>query len=122
MRHLTYLAVLAFCLLCTAPLAVWRWRSVLADLRRLTVTFGVTFVVFVAWDLYAIHAGHWSYDRGRTTGVLLPWSLPLEEALFFVVVPLCIVLTFEAVDTLLSRGRSRRTPQPTGDSSGHGRR
>jgi lycopene cyclase domain-containing protein len=107
MRHLTYLAVLAFCLLCTAPLAVWLRRSVFADVRRLALTFGVTFVVFVTWDLYAIHAGHWSYDRGRTTGVVLPGSLPLEEALFFVVVPLCIVLTFEAVDALVSRGRRR---------------
>lgn len=103
MRHLTYLAVLVFCLLCTAPLAGWLRRRVFGDLRRLGFSILTTFVVFASWDVYAIHAGHWSYDRDLTTGVLLPGRLPLEEGLFFVVVPLCMVLTFEAVAALTDR-------------------
>lgn len=35
--------------------------------------------------------------HGQTTGVLLPGHLPLEEALYFVVIPTCAVLGFEAV-------------------------
>lgn len=112
MSHLTYLAILAFCLVCTAPLNVLLRHRVFANLLRLGLCLLTTFIVFTSWDLYAIHAGHWAYDRGRTTGVLLPGRLPLEEALFFVVVPLCVVLTFEAVDRL-SRQRpgSPRDPQ-----------
>jgi lycopene cyclase domain-containing protein len=53
--------------------------------------------VFVAWDLAAIAAGQWTFDRAQTTGVLLPGRLPLEELLFFVVIPVCAVLTLEAV-------------------------
>ena len=114
MRHLTYLAVLAFCLACTAPLAVWLRRQVFGDVRRLGLTLLAPFVVFTGWDLYAVHAGHWSYDRDLTTGILLPGQLPLEEALFFVVVPLCMVLTFEAVDTLLHRASRARAISAAG--------
>jgi lycopene cyclase domain-containing protein len=53
--------------------------------------------VFVGWDLYAIAAGHWTFDAEQTTGVALPGELPVEELLFFVVVPVCSLLSFEAV-------------------------
>ncbi|MEI2726722.1 MAG: lycopene cyclase domain-containing protein [Verrucomicrobiota bacterium] len=54
-------------------------------------------VVFVVWDLYAIASGHWWFDPYRTTGVVLPGDLPLDELLFFVVIPVCAVLSLEAV-------------------------
>jgi len=57
--------------------------------------------VFVAWDLYAISVGHWTYDLHRMTGVLLPGGLPLDEVLFFVVTPTCAILAFEAVRHLV---------------------
>ena len=63
-------------------------------------------MVFVGWDLAALAAGHWSYDDGQLVGVWLPGHLPLEELLFFLVVPLCSVLAFEAVRTVLARRRS----------------
>ena len=55
------------------------------------------FVVFVAWVLYAIAQGHWHYSGELTLGVRLPGGIPVEEVLFFLVVPLCAVLAFEAV-------------------------
>ena len=54
-------------------------------------------VVFCLWDLYAIASGHWTFDPERTTGVLLPGGLPLDEVLFFVVIPIAALLTLEAV-------------------------
>jgi lycopene cyclase domain-containing protein len=65
--------------------------------RRLLLTLMPVVVVFVSWDCYAIARHHWSYDRAQTSGVLLPGRLPLEELLFFVVIPVCAVLTIEAV-------------------------
>ena len=97
MRHLAYLAVLAFCLLGTLPLELWLGVRVYRRARRLLLTLVPVVAVFVVWDLYAIAAGHWTFDPAQTTGVLLPGDLPLEELLFFVVVPVCAVLAFEAV-------------------------
>ena len=97
MRHLAYVAVLAFCLLGTLPLELWLGVRVYRQWKRLLLTLLPVVAVFVVWDLYAISAGHWTFDEEQTTGVVLPGSLPLDELLFFVVVPTCALLSVEAV-------------------------
>jgi lycopene cyclase domain-containing protein len=103
MRHLTYLAVLAGCLVGALWLEPVLRVGVLRQWRRLLLTTVPVVLVFGGWDLAAIAAHHWSYDRAQTTGVLLPGRLPLEELLFFVVVPVCAILGFEAVRKRLKR-------------------
>lgn len=97
MRHLSYVAVLAFCVVGTLPLELWLGVRVYRQWKRLLLTLLPVVAVFVVWDLYAISAGHWTFDEDQTTGVLLPGSLPLDELLFFVVVPTCALLSVEAV-------------------------
>ena len=97
MRHLSYLAVLAFCLLGTLPLELWLGVRVYRQPRRLLLTLLPVVAVFYLWDLYAIAAEHWSFDPAQTVGLVLPGGVPVEELLFFVVVPTCAVLAFEAV-------------------------
>jgi lycopene cyclase domain-containing protein len=97
MGHLTYLGLLAGCLLVTAPLELVLRVRVYARWRRFLLAVLPTFVVFVVWVLYAIAQGHWQYDADLILGVRLPGGIPLEEVLFFLVVPLCAVLAFEAV-------------------------
>ena len=89
--------MLAFCVVGTLPLEVWLGVRVYRQARRLLLTLLPVVPVFVVWDLYAIAAGHWFFDPGQTLGVLLPGGLPVEEVLFFLVVPTCAVLSFEAV-------------------------
>ncbi|GAB3517042.1 lycopene cyclase domain-containing protein [Phytohabitans suffuscus] len=101
MRHLTYLAVLAGCLAGALWLEPALRVGVLRQWRRLLVTLAPVVAVFVAWDLLAIAAGHWTFDPAQTTGVVFPGGLPLDELLFFVVVPICAVLGFEAVRKVL---------------------
>jgi lycopene cyclase domain-containing protein len=97
MGHLTYLALLVGCLVVTAPLELVLRVRVYARWRRLLLAVLPTFGVFVAWVLYAIHQGHWDYDAEQTLDVRLPGGIPVEEVLFFLVVPVCAVLAFEAV-------------------------
>jgi lycopene cyclase domain-containing protein len=97
MRHLTYLGLLAGCLLVTAPLELVLRVRVYARWKRFLLAVLPEFMLFVAWVLYAIAQGHWHYDSERILGVRLPGGIPLEEVLFFLVVPLCAVLAFEAV-------------------------
>jgi lycopene cyclase domain-containing protein len=92
-----YLGVLGFCLLVTLPLELVLGVRVYARWRRLLLTLLPVVPVFVAWDVYAVAAGHWDFDPAQTTGVLLPGEVPLEELLFFLVVPVCAVMTLEAV-------------------------
>jgi lycopene cyclase domain-containing protein len=103
MAHLTYLAVLAGCLLGAVWLEPVLRVGVLRQWRRLLLTLVPVVLVFGGWDIAAIAAHYWSYDRAQTTGVLLPGRLPLEELLFFIVVPVCAILGFEAVRKRLRR-------------------
>jgi lycopene cyclase domain-containing protein len=103
MRHLAYLLVLAGCLLSAIWLEPVLKVNVLRRWRRLLLTLLPVMIVFVLWDLAAIAAGHWTFDPEQTTGVLFPGGLPLDELLFFVVVPICAVLGFEAVRAVLRR-------------------
>ena len=97
MRELTYLGLLVGCLVVTAPLELVLRVRVYARWRRFLLAVLPEFVVFVAWVLYAIAQGHWGYSDVRTLGVRLPGGIPVEEVLFFLVVPLCAVLALEAV-------------------------
>ncbi len=97
MNHLTYLGVLAFILIGTGWLEVVLRTRVYARWRRLLLTLLPVVAVFVVWDLYAIAAGHWWFDPEQTTGIVFPGGIPIEEILFFVVVPLAALLTLEAV-------------------------
>ena len=62
-------------------------------------------IIFSIWDLVGIYRDHWSYNARFVTGIELPLGLPLEELLFFVVIPVCGLLTYEAVGTII---RARR--------------
>jgi lycopene cyclase domain-containing protein len=97
MGQLTYLALLAGCLVVTAPLELLLRVRVYPRWRRLLVAVAPEFAVFVVWVLYAIAQGHWDYSDVLTLGVRLPGGIPVEEVLFFLVVPLCSVLALEAV-------------------------
>jgi lycopene cyclase domain-containing protein len=107
MRQLTYLALLAGCLLGTLPLELVLRVRVYARWRRLLGTLVPGLVLGVAWDLYAVRRGHWHFDHRYLTGLELA-GLPVEEVLFFVVIPICAILTLEAV-------ARRRPGWPIGD-------
>lgn len=92
-----YLLVLAGCLVVTLPLELVLRVGVYAQWRRLLGVLAPVVVLFGAEDLLAIHERLWSYDGRYLIGVALPGTLPVEEVLFFLVIPLCAILTYEAV-------------------------
>ena len=102
-----YLAILAACLLVTLPLELVIGARVYRRPRRLLRAVAPAVVVFVAWDVIAIDRAHWRYNPSYVTGWKLPGALPIEELAFFVVIPLCALLTYEAVTIVLAAVRRR---------------
>lgn len=94
-RRASYLAVLAGCAAGTLPLEP-RSRVYRQSGRWLAAVAPVA-AAFAAWDAAAFRAGWWDVDPEQTTGVVLPGGLPLEEGLFFAVIPTCALLALEAV-------------------------
>jgi lycopene cyclase domain-containing protein len=95
--HATYLILLGACVLGTLPLEFVLHTRVYAQWTRLIATLVPVVVIFGGWDLLAIHQHTWSYNRRYLVGVTLPGHLPLEELLFFLVIPTCAILALEAV-------------------------
>jgi lycopene cyclase domain-containing protein len=104
MDHLQYLLLLAGCLAVTLPLELSGARVYRRPGRLGRAVLPVA-AVFVAWDVLAIAGGAWRYNPRYLTGLTLPLALPLEEALFFLVIPVCAVLTFETVQRLSGDGQ-----------------
>jgi lycopene cyclase domain-containing protein len=89
------------CLVVTLPLELVIGARVYRSPRRLLRALVVPFLLFSAWDVVAIERGHWWFSPTYTTGWALPGDLPIEELVFFVAIPLCTLLTFEAVRKIL---------------------
>lgn len=100
-----YLVLMAACLVVTLPLELVFGARVWRRPRRLLAAMAVPVALFVVWDVVAIDRGLWSYSERYTTGWMLPFSFPVEELVFFLVIPICGLLTLEAVRSLLGRRR-----------------
>ena len=107
MDHFQYLLLMAACLVLTAPLELLGARVYRQPARLARAVLPVA-VVFLAWDAIAIAAGVWTYNPRYITGVRLPFAVPVEELVFFLVVPVCAILTYGCVQAMLARGHQRR--------------
>lgn len=91
-----YLALMGGCLLLTLPLEFVFRARVYRRPQRVLRAMALPVALFVVWDVVAIAREHWSFTARYVTGWELPGSLPVEEFAFFVVIPICALLTFEA--------------------------
>lgn len=101
MSSFEYLALMGACLLITLPLELLfsarvyrRWKLLLGSLIPVILVFSL-------WDIIAISRDHWTYNKQFVTGIHLG-NLPLEEIVFFIVIPICALLSYEAVGTVLN--------------------
>lgn len=97
-----YLLLMAGCLLITLPLELLMGARVYRQPLRLVQAVLTTAILFSIWDIVAIQYDFWSYSSLFTTGVMLPFRYPLEELVFFLVIPICALLTYEAVGRVLT--------------------
>jgi lycopene cyclase domain-containing protein len=100
-----YLLLLGGCLLVTLPLELVLGARVWRRPRRLLAALVPVVVLCTLWDVVAIAGDWWRYSARYTTGWMLPAGLPVEELAFFVVIPICSILTLEGVRAVLARVR-----------------
>lgn len=53
-------------------------------------------VLYIIWDSYFTKQGVWSFNENYITGIKY-FDLPLEEILFFFIVPYCCVFIYECI-------------------------
>lgn len=101
-----YLLLLGGCLLITLPLEFFG-DGVYRQPRRLLRAMLPVVAVFLVWDAIAIVLQVWHYNPRFISGINVPF-MPLEEMLFFIVIPLCGLLTYNVVTASLARMKRRR--------------
>ena len=100
MKQFAYLGVLAVCLLGTGLLEVFLRARVYRRWLRLILTLVPIVFIFTHWDIYAISQNHWTFDPDYVTGIIAVANVPLEEVCFFIAIPICSILTLEAVRSM----------------------
>ena len=53
-------------------------------------------IVFIAWDIYFVKNGVWGFNNDYLSEVYV-FNLPIEEVLFFVIIPYCCMFIYEVV-------------------------
>ncbi|NMB72119.1 MAG: lycopene cyclase domain-containing protein [Bacteroidales bacterium] len=56
----------------------------------------ITAFLFILWDILFTHLGVWSFNRQYLSGIYV-FNLPVEEILFFMVVPYAALFTYEVL-------------------------
>jgi lycopene beta-cyclase len=98
-----YLILMGLCLVITLPLEFLFGARVWRRPRRLLAAMVIPVAIFLVWDVIAIARDNWTYNSAYVTGWDLPFDLPVEELAFFLVIPICSLLTLEAVRRVLGR-------------------
>lgn len=57
----------------------------------------LTSAIFIPWDVYFTHAGIWGFNDEYLLGLKL-WGLPIEEVLFFFVIPYICLFSYEVLN------------------------
>lgn len=66
-----------------------RWKYLLPAIL-------ITMIVFVVWDMVFTHLGYWFFNPIYNSGIYIN-KLPLEEYLFFIVIPYACAFSFYAI-------------------------
>ncbi len=74
--------------------------GVLRRIKRALLSIIPVAIPFIIWDAYAVANGHWEFDPEQILGIYGPFRIPLEEFLFFLIVPMAAIMTIEGVRTV----------------------
>jgi len=95
-----YTAMLIFTVVGSFWLEVVYKIGVLKRIKRVIMSVFPVSIFFLIWDAYAIARGHWYFDKDQILGIIGPFDIPLEEFLFFIIVPMAAIMTIEAVRSI----------------------
>lgn len=94
--HYTYFLILAASLAGPLALSFDKKVAFYKNWKYLFPAMLIPAILYIAWDIYFTQNGVWSFNPEYVTGIKL-YNLPLEEVLFFFVVPYCCVFIYACI-------------------------
>jgi lycopene cyclase domain-containing protein len=95
-NHLTYLFILAASLAGPLVLSFDKKVAFYKKWKYLFPAMLLPAIFYIAWDIFFTAKGVWSFNNEYITGIKLA-NLPIEEVLFFFVVPYCCLFIYECI-------------------------
>ena len=65
-------------------------------------------IFYIGWDMFFTSRGIWSFNQKYVTGVSIG-NLPVEEVLFFLIVPYCCLFIYECIRCYFPQLSNRKT-------------
>lgn len=106
MENLRYVFVLLFVSICAVGVNFGFKLQISKKLKLFFLTDVLILAVYLIWDFWAVSKGSWFFDANQILGIMLFGQLPIEEVLFFIIVPLMTVLTYLALIKLTGWSKS----------------
>ena len=107
MENLHYAFVLIFISICAIGVNFGFKLQFSKKLRLFLLTDSLILVIYLIWDFWAVSKESWFFDSDQILGIMLLGKLPIEEVLFFIIVPLMTVLTYLALTKLTGWGKEK---------------
>lgn len=94
--HYTYFFILAASLAGPLALSFDKKVAFFKNWKYLFPAMVIPALLYIIWDIYFTAKGVWSFNPEFITGIKL-YNLPLEEVLFFFIVPYCCVFIYACI-------------------------
>lgn len=76
----------------------WKYRMKLYNSRKERIIIPLVFLIIgTVWDNFAISRGHWSFEGSTGLIGIRIGLIPLEEYLFFLIIPYFILTVYKAL-------------------------
>ena len=96
---MSYLSILLIFLLLSVFFE-WKFHIRLYhSFKERIVIVGLFFILGILWDFYAVSQGHWKFPGDGLLGIYFG-ILPLEEYLFFLIMPYFAVTFYKSLEKL----------------------
>lgn len=108
MEQFHYLYVLAFIAFCAVAVSLAFRLRVPRFWRNFLITDLSILIIYLNWDYWAIQKDNWSFDSEQILGFYLFGGIPVEEVLFFIIVPLMTVIVYVTLIKIIKYVKERR--------------
>lgn len=108
MAQFHYLLVLLFIACCAVAVTLAFKIRIKRFWRNFFLADASILVIYLIWDFWAIKKENWSFDSEQILGLYLFGIVPIEEVLFFMIVPLMTVIVYVTLTKILKYFKEKR--------------
>jgi lycopene cyclase domain-containing protein len=106
-NHYTYFLILAASLAGPLFLSFDKKVAFYKNWKYVFPAMIIPAILYIIWDFYFTAKGVWSFNETYVTGINV-YNLPLEEVLFFLIVPYCCIFIYACIRAYFPSLKNKR--------------